>query len=438
MKKRLLLAGLLILVLALAMMAVACGEDETTTTAAPTETTAAPTETTAAPTETTTAPTETTAAELKEEVLKIGAISSVTGDMATAFKAMYDAVEPTEQVLNEEGGVTIGDTHYTIDVIMYDDQSTTAGGLTAINKLLGDGVKYVVPPMFMPINLAIAQICEDNKIMRIKSFGSGAVETNPENPYMFFSCTGVAGINTFYDYALDKYRDVKKIAVITPDDPGAATYQELIKAEIAERGLELSYWEVYPQPSFDFYSILNKALATQPDAIECIFGIPPCTSAIINQSRELGFTGPIFGSCTLGDSGVMKAMITPEYAYDIISYAPDVMSDQMTPRVQKLKEKVLAAGASFELDSLHLLDAISAILAAMEAAQSIDSTDVVAAIDNGTAEGFEGAYGPAVWGSYQSVYGNNHCAEHASMMTTFTPEGLQFEWLPWDGTASGN
>ena len=44
-------------------MAVGCGGDEeTTTTAAPTTTTAAPTETTAAPTETTAAPTETTAA----------------------------------------------------------------------------------------------------------------------------------------------------------------------------------------------------------------------------------------------------------------------------------------------------------------------------------------------------------------------------------------
>jgi ABC-type sugar transport system substrate-binding protein len=48
---------------------VACGgDDETTTTAAPTQTTAAPTETTAAPTETTAAPTETTAAPTETTV----------------------------------------------------------------------------------------------------------------------------------------------------------------------------------------------------------------------------------------------------------------------------------------------------------------------------------------------------------------------------------
>ena len=46
--------------------------------------------------------------------------------------------------------------------------------------------------MFMPVNLAIADLCEQNKIMRVKSFGAGNVEVNPENPFMFFSCAGVS------------------------------------------------------------------------------------------------------------------------------------------------------------------------------------------------------------------------------------------------------
>lgn len=425
MKKRLLLAGLLILVLAIAMVIVACGggKDETTTTAAPTETTAAPTETTGGST-------DTTGAATKEDVLKIGAISSVTGDMATAFKAMYDSVGPTEELLNEEGGVTVGDTHYTIDLTMYDDQSTTAGGLTAINKLIGDGVKYVSPPMFMPVNLAIADLCEQNKLIRMKSYGAGSVEVNPDNPFMFFSCAGVSYLEPFWDHTLEMYPDIKRVAVITPDDPGGATYQEMCKAYLAKLGIEIVYWEVYPQPSFDFYSILNKALAAKPDAIEALYGIPPCSAALINQSRELGYTGLILGSCTLGDSHVINAMLTPEYAYDILSAAPDVLSDQMTPRVQKLKEKVQATGASFELDSLHLLDACSAIISAIEAAQSIDTEAVKNAIDSGVIKSFEGSYGESTWGSYQEIYGNNHCAEHQTMMSYWTKDaGLQFKWV---------
>ncbi len=430
MKKRLLLGGLLIVLLVVAVLAAACGGDEaTTTTAGPVTTMAPGTDTTMAP------GTDTTMAATKEDTLTIGAISSVTGDMAAAFKAMYDSVQPTQDLLNEQGGVTVGDTHYTIKITMYDDQSTTAGGLTAANKLIGDGVKFLYPPMFMPVNLAIAQLCEENKVMRVKSFGAGQVEVNPDNPLMFFACSGVANIAPFFDFAIGKYPDVKKVAVITPDDPGAATYQQMIKDEYAARGIEIAYWEVYPQPTFEFSSVLNKALAAKPDAIDCIFGIPPCTAAIINQSRELGFTGPIFGPCTLGDANVVNAMISkPEYAHDILSYVPDVKSDLMTDAVKALGQKIPAA--DFQLDSLLLYDACSAMVAAIDAAQSIDPEKVAAAINDGTCQGFTGSFGPAVWGSYQSVYGNNHCAQHAPMITTYTPEGLQFEWLPWDGKAS--
>lgn len=432
MKKRFLLGGLLVLLLVVALIAVACGEDEATTTTAAPATTAPPTTAPAGGTDTT-APaggTDTTApAAMKEDVLKIGAISSVTGDMATAFKAMYDSVGPTQELLNEEGGVTVGDTHYSIELTMYDDQSTTAGGTTAINKLIGDGVQYVSPPMFMPINLAIAQTCEEKGMMRVKSYGAGNVEVNPDNPGMYFSCSGVAKIKPFWDYVVAKYPDMKTVALIIPDDPGGATYEELVKDYLAELGIEIVYWEVYPQPSFDFYSILNKALATNPDAIETIYAIPPCSAAIINQSRELGFTGPIFGCCTFGDPNVVNAMVTPEYAYDVLTAAPDVHSDLMTDRVKKLGEKIMATGASFELDSLHLLDACSSIIAAVEAAQSVDPKDVMAAIDSGAVGTFEGAYGPATWGSYVDVYGNNHCAEHQEFIATLSQEGMQFEWL---------
>jgi len=290
--------------------------------------------------------------------------------------------------------------------------------------------------MFMPVNLAIAQLCEENKIFRIKSFGAGEVEVNPQNPLMFFSCAGIPGFMPYYDYALQKYPDIKKVAVISPDDPGAATYQAIVKQFYASKGIEICYWEVYPQPSFDFYAILNKALPTQPDAIDVIFGIPPCSAAIINQSRELGYNGPILAASAVGDANVVNAMISkPEYAHDILSQTPEVYSDKMTEPAKKLGEKIKASGASFELDSLHLYDAISAIIAAMKAANSIDVEKVAAAINDGTCKGFEGSYGPAVWGAAQSIYGNNHCAEHAGFVTTYNNGALEFEWLPWDGTA---
>lgn len=433
MNKRLLLAGIFVVLLAVMLTTAACGEETTTTTAAAPDTTAAPaTDTTAAPaTDTTAAPSsDTTAAPTtKTETLKMGVITSVTGVMAPGFKAIYDSVGPVQELINSKGGFTVGDTQYNIEIVAYDDQSSPEGAITAINKLIGDGVKYLYAPMFMPNNLAIAQLCEENKIIRVKSFGAGNIEVNPENPYMFFVNSGVENITPFYDYALQKYPNVKTVAIIAPDDPGGATYIELLKQAIKDHGLTEAYYELYPIPTEDYYPILNKALAAKPDAIDVVYGIPPWTSAIINQSRELGFTGPVFATCTGGDPNIVNAMLKPEYSYDILNAAPDVNSDKMLPIVKELGELVKAQGTSWEMDSLHLLDSFTILGQAMAGAGSIDTEKVVAYIDSGEMSSFDTIYGPGSWNSHPEVYGNDHCGKKPLLMSTYEDAVISFEFL---------
>lgn len=430
MKRLLAIAGIIALALVVAVAIVACGEKETTTTAAAPTTAPPSTQTTAAGPETTAPSTETTAAPTKTETVKFGVITSLTGVMAPGFKAIYDSVKPTQDLLNSKGGFTIGDTRYNIEIVAYDDQSSTAGAMSAINKLIEDGVKFLYPPMFMPNNLAINQLCEENKILRIKTFGAGADEVNPNNPFMFFANSGVENIELFYKFAIAKYPNVKKIAVITPDDPGGATYQKLIKETIAANGLDLVYFEVYPIGTEDYYPILNKALAAKPDAIDVIYGIPPWTSAIINQSRELGFTGPIFGPCCLGDPNIVLGMINnKEHAHDILDCAPDVNSDKMLPIVKELKAEIQKAGASWEMDSLHLLDAFTVLIQMIEAAQSLNTEDIVAVVDSGKMTTFETIYGPGSWGSHPEIYGNNHCGKKPTLMSIIHDGKVQFDFL---------
>jgi len=349
--------------------------------------------------------------------------------MAPGFKAIYDSVKPVQDLINSKGGFKVGADTYNIEIVAYDDQSSPEGATTAINKLIEDGVKYLYAPMFMPNNLAIAQLCEENKIIRIKSFGAGNIEVNPQNPYMFFSNSGVENITPFYDYALQKYPNVKTVAILAPDDPGGATYIELIKQTIKDHGLTEAYFELYPIPTEDYYPILNKALATNPDVIDVIYGIPPWTSAIINQSRELGFNGPIFATCCGGDANIVNSMIKPEYAHDILNAAPDVNSDKMLPIVKELGDLVKEQGTSWEMDSLHLLDAFSVIGQAISGAGSIETDKVLAYIDSGAMTGFETIYGPGSWNSHPEVYGNNHCGLKPLLMSTYMDGKVTFEFV---------
>ena len=51
------------------------------------------------------------------KTLKIGLITSMTGPMAPAFRPMFDAVKPTEDLMNKMGGITINDQKYNIKIM---------------------------------------------------------------------------------------------------------------------------------------------------------------------------------------------------------------------------------------------------------------------------------------------------------------------------------
>ena len=111
MKKRYLVAASLVLLLALAAFAVACGEEATTTTARTGDHRPDRRPPTAPSTDTS------TAGEVK--TLKMGVITSMTGVMAPGFKAIYDSVKPVQDLINSKGGFKVGASTYNIEIMAY-------------------------------------------------------------------------------------------------------------------------------------------------------------------------------------------------------------------------------------------------------------------------------------------------------------------------------
>jgi ABC-type branched-subunit amino acid transport system substrate-binding protein len=146
MKKRHLLAGLLVLLLVVALTAVACGgADETTTTAgAPTDTTAVSTDTTAAPTETTVASTE---------PIKVGHIVDITGfeaNVGAQFKAALDYAFTNVEVAGRP-----------VELITEDSKSEVASAVDAAKKLVEqDGVVAIFGPTQIGQKSAVAEYCK--------------------------------------------------------------------------------------------------------------------------------------------------------------------------------------------------------------------------------------------------------------------------------------
>ena len=275
--------------------------------------------------------------------IEIGMIASLTGPMAPAFKDLSEAAKSVADLINQRGGLTVQGTKYLVEIITEDDQSSPPGAVAAINKLIQRGVKYVLPPLFIPSNMAITPLAEEAKVLCMKAMGAVRDQANPNLPYSFAASTFVYNSPVGHEYLQKHYPNVKRIAIITPNDPVGKVYRDLTKKEIDARGLELVFEEQFKIGSEDFYPLLTKALAQKPDALDLVFSIEPWSAAIVNQSRELGFTGPIYASVgLLGDINILKRMIDPKYANDIFQMNPDVQSPKM-PSIVKDYRKIVEA-----------------------------------------------------------------------------------------------
>ena len=374
-------------------------------------------------------PFNTTNAETKsgDKVLKIGLMTSITGFFAPVTQPQYAAIKATEEILNESGGITVNGQKYKIEITSQDDQSSPTGAVTAFAKLLQDDIKFMVSSMFPPANMAISKNAEKNKVIRIMAVGLGKTQLNSNTKYNFFASATIYNIKPAYDYFVKSYPDKKRIALVLPDNPETDFVKDNLERVIDSNNLPIVFNDVYAEGTQDFNPIITKALASNPDAIDLGFCIPPWEKAIITGARDLGFKGPIFGSLLLGDPHVLNSMISPNYAYDIFSAGSvDVTSPKMPQMVKKLGEKLKKDGIIFNMDSTTLVEAIYPLLQAIEKAQSFDPDKVVASFEN--MKSIDTLYGPGFVGG-QDDFGINHVVIRAGTLSRIVNGKVEFEYI---------
>jgi branched-chain amino acid transport system substrate-binding protein len=304
--------------------------------------------------------------------------------------------------MNQRGGITIKGQKYQIEIITADDQSSPAGAVAAANRLLQEDVKFIIPPVFPIFNMALGPVCEQAKILRMEPNSLEPSMYAPPNHYSFVA--EFTGINPhfFYEKLVQLYPNLKRIAIVRPDDAGMKFTADATVKEIRARGMEVVIEEAYKIGTEDFYPILTKVLAKKPDAIECIGSTIPWAKSIIEQSREMGFTGPVTALTAFGATDVLIKVLNPEYAYDVCAANPDVYSPKMFPIVKEFRKVIeRETKEPFSFDHVLTLRAVWALVQGIQAAQSLDTDKVIEALENMSS--VDTPYGPAKFGGEDLV-----------------------------------
>jgi branched-chain amino acid transport system substrate-binding protein len=322
---------------ALTLVAAACGDDDDgggaapTTGAAPATTGAAPATTGAASATTGAAPATTGAGPATSgpaptgEPVKIGVLTSITGNFAPWGLQVRDGMRLAVDEVNAAGGVD----GRPLELDIADDQTDPEQATTEIERLIEDGVVGIGGVISSDVGLATARTAEELEVpLFLVKAGSEAILTR-DSRYTFRTCLPAAPMvaGPIAQYVQDQ--GVTKVGAIVADYAWGQSFRAALEDAIGGlEGVDLQV-EVAPVPETDFTTYLRNLESFGPELLVAT-GHPPGSGPITVQSEQLGLDVPVTGAYSpwaLVESGAGKAAIDRYSDFDCADFQSDEYQD---------------------------------------------------------------------------------------------------------------
>ncbi len=242
------------------------------------------------------------------ETIKIGCLAPLTGEVSVYGIATSNGIKMGVDEINAAGG--IGGKQ--IELITLDEKGDPTEAVNAYNSLVDQGVVAIIGDVTSKPCIAVAELAAVDNMPMLTATGTAAeITTIGSNIFRTCFMDPFQG-QIMATFAADNL-EASKVAVMY--DTGSDYSQGLadsFKAQAEAKGLTVTAFEGYATADTDFTAILNKIIATEPDAIF----VPDYygdVSLILNQARTAGYTGAMLGGD--GWDGVLGAL--PEDKLDV-------------------------------------------------------------------------------------------------------------------------
>jgi branched-chain amino acid transport system substrate-binding protein len=232
-----------------------------------------------------------TAAGSFDGTIVFGAPISLTGSTAKEGTLTRDGYDLWRDTYNKAGGINVGGKHYRIETKYYDDASNAQQSATLADKLIKeDKVNFLLGPYGTSPTLQVSTVAEKNKMPMIE--GNGAAESIFSQGYKYtFGVLSPAKnyLRGVVDLTLTLDPKPTTVAVLSADDPFSVEVADAVKTYAEEKGLQVVYYQKYPNASTDLRAPLTEAKGKNPDLF-MNSGHLQESVAIMQQARELGFS----------------------------------------------------------------------------------------------------------------------------------------------------
>lgn len=240
--------------------------------------------------------------------VKIGINAELTGDIPKVGEAIKFASEMFAEEVNAAGGVDIGGTSYTLELVTEDNNGTAEGGAATATKLIEqDRVLVMVGPNPSAAAIPAAEVADALDAPMISPWSTNP-RTTQGRPWVFrapfldpFQGPVVANFVT-EEFGATKAAVLYDVGSDYPK--GLAEFFKSAWEEIHGSGSVVAF-ETFTTRDQDFSAQLTKIRDTEAEVLftpQYYNEVP----LIVEQAKNLGITIPIVGSDSWGDPQTLE------------------------------------------------------------------------------------------------------------------------------------
>jgi len=232
----------------------------------------------------------TTSGEQAKAPIKIGVVTTLTGERALTGQYTKNGVLMAIDEINKQGGVNGSK----LEAVFEDDNGSDAGAVNAFNKLASSNVAVVIGPIYSTMDLAMSPSIKKAEIPTLV-IGSSNDIAKQKNPWMFQSRTPDAiSAKAIAKFAVENLH-LKKLAILHDTDNFASGAAEVATKTLEELKAPPVLTLSYNTGDKDFTPQLAKIKASGADGV-LAWSQQVEAGLIMKQMRGLGITIPLIGS----------------------------------------------------------------------------------------------------------------------------------------------
>lgn len=260
--------------------------------------------------------------------IQLGAALSLTGSLSREGVLTKEGYELCKQVVNQKGGVPVGDKKYKLAISYQDDTSEPDVAARLVDQFNDEDVKLILGPYGSSSTEAASAVTERNGQVMVDSAGADN-EIFAKGYQRIFAVLSPAS-----DYAASIVKAVDELANPKPKTVAVLTADDGFSKQAAQGAIDAAKeagWTVYgpytyPEHATDISSQLTKVRPKNPDLI-IESGHLEEGIAAVKQSAELGLNPMGFGETV--------APPTPDFRETLGARADGVLgSSQWVPQVE--------------------------------------------------------------------------------------------------------